>query len=76
MSTTAFDRRFFESWSAHAQRDLNAALSGMQFQNWPLKIEASGGKSLRKFGGVNAMEWPLLAQSGRPPKAFARHGRA
>jgi hypothetical protein len=37
--------------------DLNAALSGMQFQIWPLKMEAAGGKSQRKFGGVHAMEW-------------------
>jgi hypothetical protein len=40
-------------------RDLNAALSGMQFQIWPLKME-----SQRKFGGVHAMEWLLVAQSG------------
>src|ERR1700694_1945605 len=35
----AFDRRSIESWSARAQtsRDLNAALSGVQFQIWPLK---------------------------------------
>jgi hypothetical protein len=44
-------------------RDLNAALSGMQFQIWPLKMEAAGGKSQRKFGGVRAMEWLLVADS-------------
>jgi hypothetical protein len=32
----------------------------MQFQIWPLKMEAQ-----RKFGGVHAMEWLLVAQSGR-----------
>jgi hypothetical protein len=41
-------------------RDLNAALSGMQFQIWPLKLEAAGGKSQRKFGGVHAMESLLV----------------
>jgi hypothetical protein len=66
MSTTAFDRRFIESWNACARRrDLNAALSGMQFQIWPAKIEAARGKSQRKFGGVHAMEWLRVAQSGR-----------
>jgi hypothetical protein len=45
-------------------RDLNAALSGMQFQIWPAKIEAARGKSQRKFGGVHAMEWLRVAQSG------------
>jgi hypothetical protein len=50
-------------------RDLNAALSGMQFQIWPLKMEAAGGKSQRKFGGVHAMVWLLVAaQSGRSSK--------
>jgi hypothetical protein len=49
-------------------RDLNAALSGMQFQIWPLKMEAAGGKSQREFGGVHAMEWLLVAQSGRSSK--------
>jgi hypothetical protein len=45
-------------------RDLNAALSGMQFQIWPAKIEAARGKSQRKFGGVHAMEWLRVARSG------------
>jgi hypothetical protein len=36
----------------------------MQFQIWPLKMEAARGKSQRKFGGVHAIEWLPVAQSG------------
>jgi hypothetical protein len=35
----------------------------MEFQIWPLKVEAAGGKSQRKFGGVHAMKWLLVADS-------------
>jgi hypothetical protein len=38
--------------------------SAMQFQIWPLKMEAARGKSQRKFGGVHAIEWLPVAQSG------------